>query len=250
MIGGHSAFSKVTYETCTRLAKLGHKVAHIPMGVSNRMGKWVYQGVLIYPSGRDPWGEDVAIDHYVDFKADILVSCKEPWIFSSIFKWAINFVPLAIVDHSPISPAITSRLHTAFKVIAVTRFGQRELRRADIPSVYIPHGVRCDLYRPLGRRTECRKMWFLGEDEFVVGIVAMNRARKMIPQMLRGYKRFLENNPDVKSHLMLWTNVNPTRLEEEARPPGVQDVGVNLLPEIMELGLGEAVRCFDQNHEC
>lgn len=245
IIGGHSAYSKVTYEVCTRLAKMGHAVAHIPMGMSNRMGRWVYKGVMIYPSGRDPWGEDVVVKHYIDFKADMLITLKEPWVFNNIYKWAINFVPHAIIDHSPVSPAVTSRLHTAFKVIAITRFGQRELRKANIPSIYIPHGVDCSIYKPLNK-AKCRKMWFLDEDEFVVGVIAMNRARKMIPQMLRGYKRFLENNPDIKSHLMLWTNINPTSLEEEARPIGVADVGVSLLPEILELGLGEAVRWTDE----
>jgi len=245
IIGGYSAYSKVTYEVCTRLTKMGHKVAHIPMGGANRMGKWVYQGVMIYPSGRDPWCEDVAVKHYIDFRADMLITLKEPWVFDSIHRQAINFVPHAIIDHSPVNPAITSRLHTAFKVIAVSRHGQRELRRAGIPSTYIPHGVRCDLYRPLDK-AKCKKLWFVNEDDFVVGIVAMNRARKMIAHQLRGYKRFLENNPDVKSKLILWTNVNPTVLQEEARPIGVSDVGVNLLPEIMGLGLGELVLWPDE----
>jgi glycosyltransferase involved in cell wall biosynthesis len=61
--------------------------------------------------------------------------------------------------------------------------------------------------------------------------------------MLRAYKRFLELNPDIKSHLLLWTDVQPLGREayEGAVSLGVADVGVNLLPEIMELGLGEVV---------
>jgi len=75
--------------------------------------------------------------------------------------------------------------------------------------------------------------------------VAMNRARKQIARQLRGYKRFLECNPDVKSHLMLWSNIHPATQPQEA-PMGVADVGVNLLPEIMELGLGERVHWPDE----
>jgi len=242
MIGGYSAYSKVTYEVCTRLAKLGYHVAHIPMGRANRMGKQVYQGVLVYPSGNHPFAEDVAIEHYIDWKADMLITLKEPWIFNHIHKYAINFVPHAVIDHSPVSPSITARLHVAFKIIVISRFGQRELKQEGFDSVYIPHGVRTDLYKPLNK-AECKKLFFLDPDEFVVGIVAMNRVRKMIPRMLRGYKRFLELNPDVKSHLMLWTNITPRRPPSpEETPSGVSDVGVNLLPEIMQLGLGEAVR--------
>jgi glycosyltransferase involved in cell wall biosynthesis len=240
IIGGTSAYTKVGYEVCTRLAKMGHSVAHIPMGRANRMGKQVYYDVLFYPSGDQIFAEDVAIPHYTDFKADLLITCKEPWCFNNVYRYAINFVPMAIIDHSPVSPSITSRLNTTFKTIAISRFGQRELKRAGIDSVYIPHGVRTDLYKPLDK-AECRKAFFFDPDEFVVGVVAMNRARKMIPRILRGYKRFLEQNPGVKSHLMLWTNVNPSPFPEETIL-GVADVGVALLTEIMELGLGEAVR--------
>lgn len=240
MVGGTSAYSKQTYEICTRLAKLEHKVAHIPMGRVNQMGKQGFEDVLIYTSGQDYFAEDVAVKHYADFKADMLITLKEPWVFNDLFKWAINFTPMAVIDHSPVSPAITARLDAAFKIIAISRFGQIELKRKNIESTYIPHGVRCDLYKPLDKQA-CRKLFYLPEDEFIVGIVKMNRVRGMIPHMLRGYKRFLESNPDVKSHLMLWSNTQPRHPSEDVTA-GVSDVGVNLLPEIMELELGEAVR--------
>jgi len=237
MLGGSSAYSKITFETCTRLASNGYQVAHIPMGRSNLLGKNIYHGVLLYPSGDDPWCEDVALRDYLDFKADMLITLKEPWVFRYVYKDPINFVPTAVIDHSPVSGSITSRLAVAFKVIAISRFGQMELRKQGIESEYIPHGVS-EVYRPLEDKVACRKMFFLEKDDFVVGIVAMNRARKMIPRMLRGYKRFLELNPDAKSHLLLWTSVVPDTRPEDALPVGVADVGVNLIPEIMELGLG------------
>jgi len=219
------------------------------MGRANRMGKQNYGGVLVYPSGNDPRSEDVAVRHYVDWRADMLITLKEPWNFHYIHKQAINFVPYAIIDHSPVSPSITSRLHTAFRVLVPSHFAQTELRRKDIDSVYLPHGVRTDRYRPLGHDTECKAMWHLDPDDFTVLVVAMNRCRKMIPRMLRGYKRFLELNPDVKSHMVLWTDVRPPGGEsyEGAIGMGVSDVGVNLMPEIMDLGLGESIRWPDRS---
>jgi len=245
IVGGTSAYSKVTYETCTRLAKLGYDVAHIPMGRANRMGKWVYQGVLIYPSGNDPFGEDVAIDHYIDYKADLLITLKDLWCFQSLHRWAINLVPIVPIDHDPVSPMITSRLHTAFRVIAISRFGQRQLKQSGIDSVYIPHGVAVDTYKPLEEhKSECKRLWFIKDpDDFTVLFVGRNQSRKMIPHILKAYKLFKERNPDVKSHFLLWTDVQPVRREEYegAVGLGVADVGVNLLPEIMNLGLGEDV---------
>jgi glycosyltransferase involved in cell wall biosynthesis len=236
MFGGNSAYSKGTYEICVRLAEMGYDTAHIPMGFANLMGRQVWKKVLVFNSGDDAFGEDVAVQDYIEFKADMLITNKEPWCFQSIHNYAINFVPIAVIDHSPVSEQITSRLHTAFKVIVNSRFAQRELKQKSIPSEYIPLGVRTDIYKPLPKAA-CKKLWHFEEDEFIIGVVAMNRARKMIPQMLKGYKRFLELNPDVKAHLFLWTNVLPTRPPMEVSQ-GVADIGISLLPEIFRLGIG------------
>ena len=249
--GGYSAYSKVTYESCTRLARLGHQVAHIPMNKANFMGKHVHDRVMIYRSGYDPRGEDVTIPHYVDWRADMLITLKEPWTFQHIYNYAMNFVPYAIIDHSPVSPSITNRLHTAYKVLAPSRFAQRELKTAGIDNVvYMPHGVRTDLYKSLeGHKEDCKKQWFLDPDDFTVLIVTMNRIRKMNPNAFRGYKRFLDLNPDVKSHLLFWGDMRPRGGEgvEGAIGGGVSDAGVNLLPEVMNLGLGEAITWPDSS---
>jgi len=241
----HSAYAKVTYELATRSANAGYKVAHTPISRANQMGKQEQEGVIVYPSGNDPFAEDIIVRNYVDFHSNMLFAIKEPWIWKTVHKQALNFVPFSIIDHSPVSPAITGRLRTAFRVVAITRFGQRELKREGISSTYIPHGVNTSVFKPLDR-AKCRKLWFLDEDEFVVLIVAMNRARKNIPRMLRGYKLFCQQNPDVKTHLLLWTNVYPSRYPKEKSVLGVSDVGVSLLPEIMQLELGEQIRFPDE----
>ncbi|MHA1262690.1 MAG: LAGLIDADG family homing endonuclease [Candidatus Freyarchaeota archaeon] len=248
-ITGHSAYSKVGWQLCTRTVKMGHAVAHSPMGGANKMGRQVYGGVLIYESGENKFGEDVAVDQYVDFGADILIAFKEPWVFQTLHKYAVNFVPYAAVDHSPVSTSLTSRLTTAFKVLTPSRHGQMELRKAGIEDVhYLPHGVDTSIYKPLENKAECRKLWFLKPDDFVLLYVGWNRARKMVPRMLRIYKRFLELNPDVKNaHFLLWTNMVPETAPQET-VSGVSDVGVNLIREVMELGLATPpndVRWFD-----
>jgi len=238
---GNSAYSKVVYNLSIRLLREGHGVAHIPMTRSLKGGPFNHSGVLVYPSGLDPFGQDVAVEHYLQYDADMLITVKEPWVFNTLHKEAINFVPMAIIDHAPVSASITSRLHTAFKVIAVSRFGQSELKKSQIESTYIPHGVS-EVYRPLSEkeRIASREMFSLDPDFFVVGIVSMNRSRKLIPRQILGYKRFLELNPDVKSRLFLWTDVQPTRAMDEPGT-GISDVGVSLLPEIMELEMGLVV---------
>jgi glycosyltransferase involved in cell wall biosynthesis len=50
----------------------------------------------------------------------------------------------------------------------------------------------------------------------------------------------MELNPDIKTKLFLWTNVLPSRPPSDTSQ-GVADVGVNLIPEIYDLGLGDHV---------
>ena len=239
IISGTSAYTKVGLETCTRLAKMGHNIAHIPMGRANRMGKYGFGNVLLYPSGNDPFCEDVIVPHYHDFNADMVVSIKEPWVFSHIFRHAINYVPMAIIDHEPVSNAIIARLTTAYKIISISRFGQLELKKRNLESDYIPHGVRTDIYKKVPDKNECKKLFGLDPDAFVVLLLARNQVRKMIPRQLRGFKRFVESNPDVKIQMLLWTPVQPESPIDSVL--GVSDVGVNLLPEIMRLGLNENI---------
>jgi glycosyltransferase involved in cell wall biosynthesis len=241
---GTSAYAKVQYNLAKRLVEKGHQVAHTPMGRALRGGEMSYGGILLQRSSPgDIFGEDIAVHNYTKFRADILITVKEPWVFQSLHQQAINFCPMAVIDHSPVSMFITSKIKTAFRVIAISTFGQRELKMNGIESNYIPHGVDTKIYRPLSeeQRKECRKMFLLPEDAFVVLIIALNRSRKMIPRMLRGYKRFVESNPDVKTRLMLWTDIYPAEPSEEDYTPGVADVGVNLLPEILSLGLNDIV---------
>lgn len=246
-IMGKSAYSKLGYEITSRLAD-EHKIAHTAIGRANKMGKQIFGKILLQPSGDDFFSEDNALANYTDFRADMLITIKDTWVFNYIYKLAINFVPFAVIDHSPVSNAITARLDTAFKVIAISRFGQMELKRKRIDSVYIPHAVDCDVYKPLPleEKMASRRAFGIPEDAFVIGIVAMNRSRKMIPRMLRGFKRFKDMNPSIKTRLMLWTNVQPRRPTDDVTL-GVSDVGVNLLPEIFELGINEDVIFPDWN---
>ncbi len=239
---GHSAYKKIGYETCMGLAEAGlAHVAHIPMGSANRMGRSWHEKIMIVQSGNSPWNEDVIMERYTDLQTDMLITLKEPWVFRNLYRQATNFVPIVPIDHQPVSEDILLRLSTAFKVITISRFGQWELNKRKIENTYIPHGVSDVYKRYPDRKAEWRKMWFFDPDEFIIGIVAMNRARKMIPQMIRGYARFRELNPDVKCHLMLWTDVYP-RTTPASTAMGIGDRGVFLLPEIHRLGLDKAVR--------
>ena len=225
-----------------------HEISTIPMATALRgipfMSPLNIMGANVYGSGNDPFGEDVAYEYYDKLNADILITIKEPWNFQHIINQALNYVPMAIIDHSPVSPHLLSRLDGAFKVIAISRFGQRELKTLKVDSTYIPHGVE-DHYECLwDKRDDCVKTWYLDPDAFKIGIVAMNRARKMLPRMFRAIRVFMDNNPDLKVQVMFWGSITGSPLE--TKPHGVGDTGSSLIQEIVELDLANTIQWPDQ----
>jgi len=245
-IWGRSAYSKVLKSLTTRLTT-DHEVSAIPMGNALQgvpfMNPLNIGGTNVYGSGVDPYGEDVAYNYYDKLNADMLITIKEPWNFQHLPLQGLNYVPMAIIDHSPISHHLVSRIETAFKVIAISRFGQRELKSKNIDSTYIPHGVE-DHYECLwDQRKECMKTWYLDPDAFKIGIVCMNRARKMIPRMFRAIRSFIDNNPDIKTQVMFWGSINKTAPGLGGQ--GVGDFGSSLIQEIIGLELDETIQWPD-----
>jgi glycosyltransferase involved in cell wall biosynthesis len=240
-IWGHSAYAKVLKSWCTRL-KDEHEIATIPMARALLGGDLTLDNITIYGARNDPMGEDVAYEKYDEFNADMLITLKEPWNFKHIHNTAMNFVPMAIIDHEPVSPHITKRLHTTFKTIAISRFGQRELRNNDLDSHYIPHGVEPH-YKPLDKK-KCRTVFHLDPDKLTIGIVAMNRYRKMVPRQLRGVRAFMDANPDMEIQLLLWSPLQGLDTSQQVSEVG--DYGINLLQEVTNLDLYDALIVPDE----
>ncbi|MAF25104.1 hypothetical protein CL634_05965 [bacterium] len=72
-------------------------------------------------------------------------------------------------------------------------------------------------------RSNNRKKFGIAEDAFIVGFVFRNQLRKSVPNLLEGYKKFLDDNPELSkrgSKLLLHTNFsegwNIHRLANEA----------------------------------
>ena len=246
-IWGRSAYSKVLKSLSLRLCR-DHDVSAVPMGLALKgipfMSPLNIMGANVYGGGNDPFGEDVVYEYYDKLNADLLITIKEPWNFNTIPKLALNYVPMAIIDHTPLSPHLISRVDTAFKVIAVSRFGQRELKTNKIDSTYIPHGLEPHYECLWDKKDECAKTWYLDPDAFKIGIVAMNRARKMIPRMFRAIRVFIDANPDIKVQVMFWGSIRGVAMD--TKPHGVGDTGASLIQEIVELDLAETIQWSDE----
>lgn len=235
-----SGYSKIADMLSLRFNKDGHTVAHIPIdsgirGTSQLKGHaMTWKNTLLLEGGpqSDIMSESVVLKHYYDFKADFILTFKDIWNFRVMRDLPVNWIPVVPIEHAPVSQEVTYRLQTTFQNISITRFGKRELMKANMPSTYIPLFVDTNLYQPMNQ-TQAREYFGLPPDCFGILIVAMNRRRKMIPRMLEACKRFLDNNPDATktTKIILWLSLTPEAYSQDGA------TGTMLSPKIRQLDL-------------
>lgn len=219
-----TGYGTQTRQVVTRMIADGHHVTvaanyglqAVPMDVS---------GVKHLPQGLDPHNNDVAKAYFQAVTSEhpgsrsALFTLYDTWVFKPesfeglpVFSW----VP---VDHVPVPPAVLAWCALPnVTPIAMSRFGQAALAAEGVASVYIPHGIDTDLFKPTptvetaaGVKTS-REIIGVSEDRFVVGIVNANKAnghthRKAFFEQLMAFRMFAETHPD--AYLYLHTDATP-----------------------------------------
>tara|TARA_Y100000034_G_scaffold50623_1_gene62366 strand:- start:632 stop:2035 length:1404 start_codon:yes stop_codon:yes gene_type:complete len=149
-------------------------------------------------------------------------------------KWKIaSIIP---IDGQPSIPAWIDILREVDYPVAMSRYGEEVLKEdfKELPKewfdrlTYIPHGVDCNLFKPL---RDVQKP----DNAFVIGCVARNQHRKNIPRLMKAFKYFVdENNLKPKgARLMLhmdWQDYMGWNIEYMANYYDMQDY---LLPPMM-----------------
>jgi len=174
-----------------------------------------------------------------------------PW------KWAAT-IPF---DGQPCVPSWQQLLDQIDYKICMSRYGQlcmEEDFEGCEESWYMPHGVDCNLFKPqLNPMYGKKPLKDIADGAFVVGCVARNQHRKNIPQLIKGFKEFVDRNdlkPD-QAKLILHMDWNDDmgwkfpffaqryNLEKYLLPPlmGVLDAGE--APD--EAGMVDLYNCMD-----
>jgi glycosyltransferase involved in cell wall biosynthesis len=165
------------------------------------------------------------------------ISKGPPW------KWAAT-IPF---DGQPCIPSWQALLDQIDYKLCMSRYGQlcmeEEFQRCE-ESWYLPHGVDCDFFKPkMEPMYGDKKLSDIAKGAFVVGCVARNQHRKNIPQLIKGFKEFVDRNdlkPD-QARLILhmdWKDAMGWKFPEFANAYGLKDY---LLPPLMGvLDAGEA----------
>ena len=186
---------------------------HYDIGVSAFYGiegapiKW--NGIPVYPGIGSTYGNETILDHARvhfdgDLRAGLVVTLMDVWVLAPPVWRQLNTACYVPIDHEPCPPPIADFFHQSLAVpIAMSRFGQDQLRDAGLDPLYAPHAVDCNVYRPHDKR-EAREAVQLPADAFIVGVVAANKgnpSRKCFPEIFRAFKALHDKHPDAILYL-------------------------------------------------
>jgi len=116
-------------------------IAWLPAGFPGHAA-WEHDGITYYPIVGNDMGEGVIERWVKDFKADIVVSVTDHWIWHTEVWKRFRWVPIAFPDHKPLGASLVRNLKMAFKVIVPTEWGTESLKAAGVKQAqYIPLGV-------------------------------------------------------------------------------------------------------------
>jgi len=211
-----TGYGRVTKEVLTRLDKKKFDVNHFGWQTVGQPHE-IY-GIMTYPVGNNKWGEDILRYHLSVVKPDFFIQLCDMWMAN--YTLDMDFSPAKYLmyfplDGHPIPYGCDRNLMKADVAIAMSKWGKKVVDEALFkdqslgksvklsdrlphPVEYIPHGVSTDVFYPLkeSEKADLRKQEKL-EDKFVVGMVSRNQPRKMLPRLLKAFKKFKEGKRDV-----------------------------------------------------
>lgn len=193
-----------------RLKTLGHDVSiQAYYGHSGSPIDW--NGITVYGTANQIYGQDVMRAHAVNFKADILITNMDSWVIEPALMGDMKWVAWFPVDSEPCPPLVVEKVKQAWHRIVWTEFGAKEMDKVGLDYDRIPYGVDCELFKPADKQKAKQTVgWPL--DKFAIGMVAMNKGfpcRKAFHQNIEGFKRFHDKHPDSLLYLHTADGTHP-----------------------------------------
>ena len=110
-------------------------------------------GIWNYPILGHVAGSDAMVWHGRHFGADIVIGLFDLWIQNPTDLQQIGrFIPWLPIDYDPVLQMILNNVRLANRIIAMSKFGQTQLKEHGISSTYIPHHVDTDIFFPLDKK--------------------------------------------------------------------------------------------------
>ena len=152
-----------------------------------------------------------SIDEIVEkCKPDVYLGVEDIWAFTEYSQkpwWnKVNKVLWTTLDSLPILDQALQMEPHCDKMLVWASFAEKAMKELGHENVETLHGaVDYTHFKPLDNRDEIRKNFNL-QDQYVIGYVFKNQLRKSVPNLLQGFKIFKEENPKVKTKLLLHTD--------------------------------------------
>ena len=195
-----SGYGKCTRYITTLLAKYNYRIVISAYYGVEPGGVLPYDGTIVVASKEGPFGIDSATKYASMYNTDIQILHTDWWAFSAFPERMPRPILYGPMDHVYYPEEIISFTRKYWKIISICYFQQRELKeRWGLDSEVIYHGVDTSIYKPLNKEACKQQLGLSGK--FVFGTVAANNdkeGRKGWAQMIKAFRYFLDQNPDVK----------------------------------------------------
>ena len=146
-------------------------------------------------------------------KPDIYLGAEDIWAFDQFpkRKWwnKLSTVIWTTLDSLPILPTAYDIIPTTSKFLTWATFAETQLKEEGFTNVEMLGGtVNHKDFNKLSTedRLALRKRHGINKDDFIIGFVFRNQLRKSVPNLLDGYKKFLNKNPNISAKLLLHTH--------------------------------------------
>lgn len=181
-------------------------------GLQGGISGW--EGIEVLPTGFHPYSADILSAHTryaqeTTGEPTALLTLFDCWVYEGAkideLPVVASWVP---VDHLPAPPKVLEWCQRPNVLpIAMARFGQEALARADVEALYAPHGVDVATFKPgatVGGATG-RELLSVPDDAFLVGMVAANKGtapmRKAWGENLLAMGKLMADRDDVWLYL-------------------------------------------------
>lgn len=228
-----SGYGQQTGIWIQKLTEMGHEVfVSAYWGLSGAPTQW--NGITVLPGFGAGYCSVSLSQHCQVIQPDLVITLGDVWVLDAGLLKDLRVAHWLPCDCRPMSTADRAVVEASgAELIAMSRFGEEQFRNAGFQPVYVPHGIKTDLFKPPEDRKALRESFAISETDFVIGINGANNdaIRKALPEQMLAFAKFHAKYPDAL--LALHTGVH-------------QDGGQDLEALAENLGITDRVRVVDQ----
>jgi len=199
------------------------------------------------------------IDDYVkSIKPDIYIGIQDFWgIDYSIEKNWFNKITSCIwttLDSLPILPSAVKKAKDIKNYWVWSNFAEKALHKLGHTHVKTMHGpIESDCFYRLTdeKRKELRKINNIPDESVIIGFVFRNQLRKLVPNLMEGYKIWKDRHPEIKNtYLLLHTSFSEGwNIKSQAEQNNVDTREILATYICQKCGKYE-VKSFDDKEDC